>query len=231
LLDSVEKGKDDWKSVLSGFYGDFKKSLDVAEAALEGERIRVPDEVSDEICDICGRQLVVKTGRFGRFLACPGYPECNFTKPIVIEMPGKCPNCGLRILKRTSKNGYTYYACEKLKECGFMTWDVPVADNCAACGRTLFKTSGRGYRKPFCTNENCKNFLPEDKRGYKKKTEGAASGEGGAEDPKKTAKPASKKADTAKAPAKKAAPGKTAAKKAPATSKSVKTKKPEGGGD
>jgi len=203
LLDSIEKGKDDWKSVLSNFYGGFKESLDNAESALEGERIRVPDEVSDEICDLCGRQLVIKSGRFGRFLACPGYPECSFTKPIVVEMPGKCPKCGLRILKRTSKNGYTYYACEKLKECGFMTWDVPVADNCALCGHTLFKTSGRGFRKPFCTNEACSNFLPEDKRGYKKKAVDTSKGEEGADQQSVPEKPAGKKAESKKAPAKK----------------------------
>ena len=168
-LDNIEKGKDDWKNVLGNFYTGFKETLDKAEIALEGERIKVPDEVSDEKCDLCERQLVVKSGRFGRFLACPGYPECNFTKPLVIEMPGKCPKCGLRILKRTSKNGYTYYACEHLKECGFMTWDVPVADNCPECGQTMFKLSGKGARKPFCVNEICGNFLPEDKRGYKRK--------------------------------------------------------------
>jgi len=221
LLDSIEKGKDNWKSVLSSFYGGFKESLDNAESALEGERIKVPDEVSDEVCDNCGRQLVIKSGRFGRFLACPGFPECSFTKPIVVEMPGKCPKCGLRILKRTSKNGYTYYACEKLKECGFMTWDVPVADNCAVCGQTMFKTSGRGFRKPFCINDNCSNFLPEDKRGYKKKTTDTSQGADGAEQQEKAAKGTSKKAAAKKAPAKKTADktadktaGKTAGKSA-----------------
>jgi DNA topoisomerase-1 len=169
LLDSVEKGDDDWIHILKVFYTDFKESLESAETALEGERIKVPDEVSDEKCDKCGEMMVIKSGRFGRFLACPGYPECDFTKPLVIEMPGKCPNCGTRILKRTSKNGYTYYACEKLKECGFLTWDVPVADNCPECNQTMFKLSGKGARKPFCINESCPNFLPEDKRGYRKK--------------------------------------------------------------
>jgi DNA topoisomerase-1 len=167
-LDSVEKGEKPWKNVLEEFYGGFEKALEDAEKALEGERIKVPDEVSDEICDVCGKQMVVKSGRFGRFLACPGYPECNFTKPLVIEMPGKCPRCGSRILKRTSRNGYTYYACEKLKDCGFMTWDVPVKDNCPQCGHTMFKKSGRGFKKAFCINEECPNFLPEDQRGYKK---------------------------------------------------------------
>ena len=192
-LDSVEKGKYDWKNVLSGFYEGFSESLSRAENALEGERIKIPDELSDEICDICGRQLVVKSGRFGRFLACPGYPECSFTKPLIVEMPGKCPKCGLRILKRTSRNGYTYYACEKLKECGFMTWDVPVADICPECNKTMFKTSGRGSRKPFCANAECVSFLPEDKRGYRKKTEAGAPADNSADKPKAKSAAASKK--------------------------------------
>ncbi len=169
-LDSVEKGVKDWKSLLAEFYKGFDDAFEKAEKALEGERIKVPDEVSDEICDVCGKQLVIKSGRFGRFLACPGYPECSFTKPIVVEMPGRCPKCSSRILKRTSRNGYTYYACDQLnKGCDFMTWDVPTKDDCPSCGQTLFKKSGRGFKKPFCINEKCERFLPEDQRGYKKK--------------------------------------------------------------
>ncbi len=168
-LDKIEEGSVRWQSVIEKFYSGFQKSLDEAEIALEGERIKVPDEVTDEICEKCGRNLVIKSGRFGRFLACPGYPECDFTKPLVIEMPGRCPKCGGRILKRTSKKGYTYYACEKGAECGFMTWDVPVKEECPECGQTMFKKSGRGYRKPFCINEKCPNFVPEEKRGYQKK--------------------------------------------------------------
>ena len=205
-LDSVEKGEKKWKSVLHEFYGPFKESLDNAEKALEGERIKVPDEESDEICDVCGRKMVIKSGRFGRFLACPGYPECTFTKPLVVEMPGRCPKCGSRILKRTSKKGYTYYACEKGQECGFMTWDVPVADNCPECGQTMFKKSGRGFKKPFCINESCPNFLPEDQRGYRKKTAEKTEGESKTEEkpeetveePKKTAKKTAAKSATTK---------------------------------
>jgi len=204
-LDSVEKGKDDWKDVLGTFYSGFKDSMTAAENALEGGRIKVPDEVSDEVCDLCGRQLVIKSGRFGRFLACPGYPECSFTKPLIIEMPGNCPKCGLRILKRTSRNGYTYYACEKLKECGFLTWDVPVADKCPECSMTMFKASGRGSRKPFCINDKCGNFLPEEKRGYRKS---AASK---AEDSADAGKTKRKSAEIEKKPAKR----NTSAKKTP----------------
>ena len=169
-LDEIENGKIAWQDVLDDFYGDFAKELSQAEAALEGVHLKVPDEVTDEICEKCGRNLVVKSGRFGRFLACPGFPECNFTKPLVIEMPGSCPKCGSRILKRTSKKGYPYYACEKGAECGFMTWDVPVKDKCPVCGKTMFKLSGKGARKPFCINPECEAFVPEEKRGYRRKT-------------------------------------------------------------
>ncbi|MDR2420802.1 MAG: type I DNA topoisomerase [Oscillospiraceae bacterium] len=192
-LDSVERGSVDWREVLSDFYGGFSSSIENAETALEGERLKVPDELSDETCDVCGRRLVIKSGRFGRFLACPGYPECTFTKPIVVEMPGKCPACGGRILKRTSKNGYTYYGCENMKVCNFLTWDVPVEENCPECGQTLFKKSGRGAKKPFCVNETCALFVPEDKRGgYKKKTETAGENAGKSAAKKKKS-PAAKK--------------------------------------
>jgi len=211
-LDRVEQGEEKWKDLLGDFYGDFAKELEKAEADV-GERIKVPDEVSEEICPLCGKNLVFKSGRFGRFLACPGWPECGHTQPIVEQMPGKCPKCGGRLLKRTGtskKNSkpYTYYACEFVtrresapRQCDFMTFDVPVADNCPQCGQTMFKLSGRGAKKPFCINDKCPNFLPEDKRGYyKKKDETAAAGE---------KKPAAKK----KAAAKKPAAKKTAAKK------------------
>ncbi len=192
-LDSVEKGQKGWRDVLQDFYGPFSDSISEAEKSLEGERIKVPDEVSDEKCDICGRQMVVKMGKYGRFLACPGYPECHFTKPIVVEMPGKCPKCGGRILKRTSKNGYVYYACERGPACGFMTWDVPVKETCPSCGHTLFKKSGRGFKKPFCINEDCPEFVPEEKRsGYRKKTTASESTD------KKTAGKTAKKTSSAK---------------------------------
>ena len=186
-LDDIEAGHTEWKDVLRTFYGGFDSELEKAEKALDGVRIKVPDEESDELCDVCGRKMVVKNGRFGRFLACPGFPECTFTKPIVVEMPGHCPKCGGKILKRTSKNGYTYYACERGQDCGFMTWYVPVKETCPSCGKTMFKPSGKGQRKPFCINESCPNFLPEEKRGYKKKTTGTKP-----DSRKKTAKKAEK---------------------------------------
>lgn len=187
-LDSVESGKLYWKKLLHEFYDGFSVELENAEKALEGVRIKVPDELSDEYCDVCGKQMVVKSGKFGRFLACPAYPECSFTKPLVIEMPGKCPKCGSRILKRTSKKGYTFYACERGADCGFMTWYVPTKDFCPSCGKTLFKPSGKGQKKAFCINEECSEFVPEEKRGYKKKTTAKADEK----------KPAAKKKTTTK---------------------------------
>ena len=168
-LDVVEDGGRAWKGVLAEFYDGFGKELEDAERALDGERIKIPAEESDEICDKCGKQMVIKSGRFGKFLACPGFPDCDFTKPIVVVMPGKCPKCEKRLLKRTSKRGFTFYACDTGAECGFMTWDVPVEENCPECGNTMFKKSGRGKQKTFCINEQCPNFLPEDQRGYRRK--------------------------------------------------------------
>ena len=225
-LDKVEEGNVDWKKVLSEFYDDFEAELHKAEQELDGERIKVPDEVSEEICPQCGRNLVIKSGRFGRFLACPGWPECDFTMPLVVEMPGKCPKCGGRLLKRTGKSKktgkqYTYYCCEHLnskdenRRCDFMTWDVPVKDNCPVCGWTMFKKSGRGFKKPFCINEQCSNFTPEEKRGgWKKKTEEAAAP--AAEGEQAAEKPAAKKSAAAKKTTK-------TAKKADSTKKSAKT--------
>ena len=202
-LDDVEEGKRRWKDVLSEFYRDFSAQMQQAEAALEGTRLKVPDEVTDEICEVCGRNMVVKIGRFGKFLACPGFPECTNTKPIVEKMPGRCPKCGGGLLKRKSKRGYAYYGCEGGAACGFMTWDVPTSEDCPTCGNTMFKRAGRGRNKPFCINENCANFLPEDKRGYyKKKTEESGEQPAVAEE-KKAKKPAAKKTATKKATKKK----------------------------
>ncbi len=250
-LDSVEEGKTPWKGVLRDFYGDFESHLRQAEQDLT--RIKVPDEVSEEICPECGRNLVVKSGRFGRFLACPGYPECSFTMPLVVAMPGRCPKCGGRIMKRTGnskKTGkqYTYYCCEHVNsrdeanKCDFMTWDVPVKDDCPVCGHTMFKKAGKGFKKPFCINPECPNFLPEDKRGYPKKpaAESAAetaetneTAEGTDEQAEKTAvkkaaakKPAAKK-NAAKAASKSTskAAAKTASKTTAKKKTTVRTKK------
>ena len=219
-LDAVEEGKQNWKELLSDFYGGFKKELEDAEVAMEGVRLKVPEEETDEICELCGRKMVIKVGRFGKFLACPGFPECKNAKPLVERMPGSCPKCGSGMLKKKSKRGYAYYACEQGTECGFMSWDVPTAEDCPKCGKTLFKKSGRGRMKPFCINEECEAFLPEEKRGYYKKktamegTEGEPAGEPAAEK-----KPAAKKTVKKKPAVKKSAAKRTTAKKPAAKKK------------
>ena len=251
-LDKVEEGSADWKQVLGEFYQDFDQEMKKAE---DCPRYPVPEELTDEICPQCGHRLAVKMGRFGPFLACSGWKEnqCDFTMPLVVEMPGKCPKCGGRLLKRTGKSKktgkqYTYYCCENLtskdesRKCDFMTWDVPVKDNCPVCGHTMFKKAGRGAKKAFCINEECSNFTPEEKRGGWRKKPETAEGQtepeevqdapAEAAEEKKTAKKTAskkataKKADTKKTAAKKTTEKKTAAKKT-ATKKSTAKKNEE----
>ena len=241
-LDEVEEGRIPWKVVLRGFYDGFEKRI---ETALEGERQPIEAEVTEEICPECGRNLVVKSGRFGDFLACPGYPECSFTMPMVEVMPGRCPKCGGRLMKRggTSKSTgkpYTYYCCENSiarngePTCDFRTFDVPVKDDCPVCGQTMFKKSGKGFKRPFCINPACENFVPEDKRGYVKKT--AEPKTEGGEVAQAEEKPAGKTAAKTAA-AKKTAARKTAAAKKPAAKKTTrktaakKAEKPAGDGE
>ncbi len=217
-LDAVEEGKQHWKELIAEFYQDFSKELEDAEVALEGVRLKVPEEETDEVCELCGRNMVIKMGRFGKFLACPGFPECKNAKPLVERMPGRCPKCGAGMLKKKSKRGYAYYACETGAECGLMTWDVPTAEDCPECGQTMFKKGGKGRMKPFCVNEKCSKFLPEDQRGYYKKKTDAAETEG-----EPAGEPAAAKKPAAKKSAAKKTTKKTAAKK-PAAKKTTKKK-------
>ena len=152
-LDKVEEGKAKWQSIVAPFYDLFMKTLDKAEKDLT-ERVKVPEEVTDEICPNCGKNLVIKSGRFGKFLACPGYPDCRFTKTIIIDTGVPCPKCGGKILKKRSKAGKTYYGCEKNPTCDFMTWDEPLTKKCEICGAPLFKRSGRG-NETYCSNSSC----------------------------------------------------------------------------
>jgi DNA topoisomerase-1 len=167
-LDGVEDGQREWKHLLGEFYAAFEPTVT---AAADAPRYKVPVEETDEVCEECGKPMVIRSGRFGRFLSCSGFPDCRNTKPITEVMPGVCPKCGGRILKlsgKSKKNNkpYTFFACEKGKDvCGFITFDVPTADVCPECGKTAFKKSGKGAHKPFCVNEECSQFLPEDKRG------------------------------------------------------------------
>ncbi len=150
-LDTVESGSADWKQVIDEFYKGFDSELQQAEKDMEGKKVKVPDEETDEICEKCGRKMVIKTGRYGKFLACPGFPECTNTKRLVKDTGGKCPKCGGRMLQRKSAKGRIYYGCENYPNCDFMTWDEPVPQTCEKCGATLFKKGSRLY----CAKEGC----------------------------------------------------------------------------
>lgn len=153
-LDKVEEGKVPWKNTITDFYSDFDSTLQAAEKAMEGERIKIPDEETDEVCEKCGKPMVIKMGRYGKFMACSGYPECKNTKKIVVPTPGICPLCGGKILKKKSAKGKIYYGCEHNPGCGFMSWDEPVADTCPKCGKTMFKKKGKSG-KIYCAVEGC----------------------------------------------------------------------------
>lgn len=153
-LDRIESGEKDWIKTLDNFYQGFEKTLAVAEKEMEGSRVKVPDEETDIVCEQCGRKMVIKIGRFGKFLACPGFPECRNTKKIVQETPGVCPLCGKKILEKKSKKGKKYYGCEDNPTCGFMSWDEPIEEKCPKCGKTLLKKKGKTGRI-YCSDEQC----------------------------------------------------------------------------
>lgn len=153
-LDAIELGNMSWKDILSKFYGSFSESLTKAEDAMEGKRVKIPDEATDEVCEICGKPMVIKIGKFGKFLACSGFPECTNTRKIVTEAGGKCPYCGGKILLKKTKKGKKYYGCEHNPKCSFMTWDVPTKETCPTCQSTLFKKGGKAG-KLLCYKEGC----------------------------------------------------------------------------
>ncbi|MEG2672205.1 MAG: DNA topoisomerase, partial [Ruthenibacterium sp.] len=158
-LDKVESGKADWRKTIGAFYADFDKTLKQAEENMKDQKIKVPDEETDEICELCGRNMVIKSGRFGKFLACPGFPECKNTKRIVKDTGGLCPKCGSRMLVRHSKKGRVYYGCEKNPTCDFMTWNEPTTEKCPTCGGTLFKKGGKSGML-LCEKEGCEYTRP-----------------------------------------------------------------------
>jgi len=153
-LDNVEKGEKDWRETLSTFYEDFDATLAKAEIAMEGKRVKVPDEETDVICDLCGKNMVIKIGRFGKFLACPGFPECTNTKKIVQATKGVCPICGGTVIAQKSKKGRNFFGCEKYPECTFITWNTPIEDKCPKCGSSLFKKGGKAG-KILCEKPEC----------------------------------------------------------------------------
>ena len=167
-LDEIEEGKKEWTAVLADFYDGFSKDLEKAKAEMEGKKVKVPDEVSDEICEICGKPMVIKNGKFGKFLACSGFPECKNTKRIIKYAKGTCVKCGGKMLVLTSKKGRTFYACEDNSNCKFITWEEPTDKNCPVCGKSLYKKAGKAA-KPHCINESCSAYKPTATRKPSKK--------------------------------------------------------------
>ncbi|MBR5201889.1 MAG: type I DNA topoisomerase [Clostridia bacterium] len=158
-LDDVESGKTDYIQMLHDFYGDFEATLAKAKVDMQGQKIKLKEDETDIPCDKCGRNMVIKSGRFGKFLACPGYPECKNTKPLVLETKATCPVCGGKVIEKKTKKGYAFYGCGNYPECNFMTWDKPTDETCPQCGKYLFKKKG-GILS--CLNEGC---------GFEKKAE------------------------------------------------------------
>nr|WP_243642161.1 type I DNA topoisomerase [Pectinatus cerevisiiphilus] len=154
-LDKVAEGTMDKNKLLQEFYGPFEKTMEKAETEIG--HVEIPEEVSDVRCEKCGRFMVVKQGRFSKFLACPGFPECRNTKPILKDTGAKCPKCGGKIVERKTKRGRTFYGCANYPKCDFVSWDMPVADKlCEKCGANMFQHRYKNGRVLFyCGNENC----------------------------------------------------------------------------
>ncbi len=162
-LDEVEEGKLDWKEVLREFYPAFEDTLKLAEQEID--RVTIQDEVSDVICDQCGSRMVYKMGRYGKFLACPNFPACRNTKPVLNYIDAPCPKCGKKLLEKTSKKNRRFFGCEGYPDCDFVSWEKPVPKSCPKCGQYMVeKRNGRGDLLYLCSNGNCryKELAPEE---------------------------------------------------------------------
>ena len=158
-LDEVEEGEMDWRQVLREFYPPFESMLESAEEKIE--KVEIKDEPSDVVCDKCGAQMVYRVGRFGKFLACPNFPECRNTKPILTYIQAKCPKCGGRLLEKTSRKNRKFYGCEHYPECDFVSWEMPVDQRCEKCGSYMtLKRSRKGETWYLCSNETCRHRVP-----------------------------------------------------------------------
>ncbi len=167
-LDRVEHGEVDYIAMLHAFYDGFDETLKKAKESMEGVKIKLKEDETDIPCEKCGRMMVVKTGRFGKFLACPGYPECKNTKPLVVETKATCPKCGGKVIQKKSKRGYTFFGCGNYPDCNFMTWDKPTDEICPQCGKSLFKRKGGVL---VCLNEACDFEKKAERKKSAKKTE------------------------------------------------------------
>ncbi len=141
-LDKIDSGDKNYIDMIRLYYDDFEEPLEKAKKEMQGVKIKLKEEETDVICDKCGRNMVVKVGRFGKFLACPGYPECKNTKPLVFKTKAKCPECGGDVIEKKTKRRTSFYGCSNYPNCHFMTWDLPTDQVCPKCGKSLFKKKG-----------------------------------------------------------------------------------------
>ncbi|KRW90993.1 DNA topoisomerase I [Alicyclobacillus tengchongensis] len=157
-LDAVEDGEANWVALIDHFYHDFQKNLEEAESSLE--HVEIKDEVSDVPCDKCGRMMVYKTGRYGKFLACPGFPECRNTKPIVKEAGVNCPKCGKPLLERRGKTRKVFYGCSGYPDCDYVLWQRPTGQSCPTCGHPMVERQSKGKITVVCSNEKAHPHAP-----------------------------------------------------------------------
>ena len=157
-LDTVEEGND-WKNTLRDFYGPFSKTLEEAE---KSERVKVPEIPTDIPCEHCGAMMVIKSGRFGKFLACPNYPECKNTKSLVENVAAPCPKCGAKVLRKKSKKGRVFFGCERYPQCDYVSWNEPVLEKCPVCGSHMVLKIGKNRSKyTQCVNEQCNHIVSQ----------------------------------------------------------------------
>lgn len=167
-LDRIGDGEIEWRNVISEFYAPFEETVKKAESSIE--KVKVADEVSDVPCDKCGAMMVYKEGRFGRFLACPNYPECKNTKPILTAIDTPCPKCGGTVIKRTAKgSGKTFFGCEKYPECDFISWDMPLKEKCPVCGSYMVQKIYGKSRFKVCSNKDCESHKKRTRKSSDKK--------------------------------------------------------------
>ena len=168
-LDEIDEGSCNYVDVVREFHDDLENALSKAKVDMQGQKIQLQEDITDVKCDKCGRNMVIKVGRFGKFLACPGYPECKSTKPLIEETDAACPVCGGKIIGKKSKRGYLFYGCSNYPDCNFMTWDKPTGETCPKCGKALFKGKGGVVT---CGNSDCDySFKPARKNAKKTQSE------------------------------------------------------------
>jgi DNA topoisomerase-1 len=162
-LDTIEEGKSEWVDTLHSFYGDFDKTLQKAKEEMKDVKIQLQEDLTDIVCEKCGRTMVIKTGRYGKFIACPGYPECKNIKKLIKDTGAVCPKCGGKIIEKKSKKGRIFYGCDHYPDCTFVSWDEPTKELCPKCGKTLLKKKGK-IPKLYCVTEDCGYERMEEKK-------------------------------------------------------------------